>query len=225
MHFFCQFLWTEKNTPPSYSLFEYIISVFRILGHILKFRVKSWRCRDSGRANQHQRHLDFGPWTRRRSAESILSTAHICNLLPLVLTCAAVQVKSITSTCLPPPTPHSTTVLFTHRGHCWGGGEGGGVKYNSKPPHHLPRFHNLYCGLELWGGAGNKNCLQSRNSLRSSNCHRLTNLKIVSPSQPFQDFYLLWEEDVLVPQLEDLRNENRLRWLESDGSDGVGIRC
>ena len=103
MHFFCQFLWTEKNTPPSYSLFEYFRSVFRILGHILKFRVKSWRCRDSGRANQHQRHLDFGPWTRRRSAESILSTAHICNLLPLVLTCAAVQVKSITSTCLPPP--------------------------------------------------------------------------------------------------------------------------
>ena len=124
MHFFCQFLWTEKNTPPSYSLFKYIRSVFRILGHILKFRVKSWRCRDSGRANQHQRHLDFGPWTRRRSAESILSTAHICNLLPLVLTCAAVQVKSITSTCLSPP--HSTTVLFTHRGHCWGGGEGGG---------------------------------------------------------------------------------------------------
>ena len=105
MHFFCQFLWTEKNTPPSYSLFEYIISVFRILGHILKFRVKSWRCRDSGRANQHQRHLDFGPWTRRWSAESILSTAHICNLLPLVLTCAAVQVKSITSTCPPPTQP------------------------------------------------------------------------------------------------------------------------
>ena len=22
------------------------------------------------------------------------------------------------------------------------------MKYNSKPPHHLPRFHNLYCGLE-----------------------------------------------------------------------------
>ena len=127
-HFFCQFLWTEKNTPPSYSLFKYIRSVFRILGHILKFRVKSWRCRDSGRANQHQRHLDFGPSTRRRSAESILSTAHICNLLPLVLTCAAVQVKSITSTCLsPPPTqppfcsPTAVTVGVEEKGG--GGGE------------------------------------------------------------------------------------------------------
>ena len=145
---------------PSNSLFLlHICQVHGFQGgiaeHILKFRAKSERCRDSGRAAR----VTWAPVVSGTRVKSIL---YICNLLPQLLTRAAVQVKSITSTCAPPspsspPHPHSTTAVTV-------GLEWGWNTTVSPHQHATTCSQSLLCRLSLSRNGGNENCLQSRNS-------------------------------------------------------------
>ena len=122
-----------------------------IAEHILKFRAKSERCRDSGRAAR----VTWAPVVSGR-AFSTFVTFYPKNQ-PTTYSRSCTSKIHYLYLCPPSPPP------LNHRGHCW---VGVGVKYNSKSPppcHHLLTIF-IVPSLSLSRNGGNENCLQSRNS-------------------------------------------------------------